>query len=346
MRRKILKTVAVAVCGTMLLSACSCGGKKLVFSTGLSKNELFKIDGSEFTYQEAMLYITTEKNLYENSYGNDIWDKDLGGVTLEEYVKANIKNQLANIKTMNLLAKDQGVKLNEEEEQRAINAANTYFEGLSEQEKEYMGISKKNVEKAYKEYILADKVYTELTKDVNPEISDSEAKIIKVASIYGKTYTMDSQGVRTDYTEDEKEKVKSGLEKLLSEVNDGGDFMTIAANNTDADQVEYQFGKGDMIQEFEDAAYALKADEISGIVETPDGFYIIKCISDYMEDETKARKEEMIKEQKEEYFLNIYNPFVEVLSSEFNESLWEDVKFTEMKDIKVSNFYECVDMSE
>lgn len=346
MKRRIVKTIAVIACGVMLLTGCSCGGKKLVFSTGLSKNELFKIDGSEFTYAEAMLYITTEKNLYENAYGNDIWDKDLGGVTLEEYVKANIKNQLANIKTLNLLAKDQGVKLNNDEEERAVKAANTYLEGLSDEEIKYMGISQKTVEKAYKEYILADKVYGELTKDINPEISDSEAKVIKVASIYGKTYTIDNEDVRTDYTDDEKEKVKSRLEKLLQEINNGGDFQTIAANNTDADQVEYQFGKGDMIQEFEDAAYALKADEISGIVETPDGFYIIKCISDYMEDETNTRKEEMIKEQKEEYFLSIYNPFVEVLSSEFNEDLWKNVKFTEMSEIKVSNFYECVEATK
>lgn len=344
--RKLVKVTAMVMASMMIFTGCSIGGKKLYFSTGLNDSELFKIDGSVFSLQEAMLYVTTEKNLYEESYGNDIWDKDLGGVTLEEYVKANIKDELAKVKTLNLLAKEEEVKLSDEEKEIARSAADKYYEALTDEEKEFMDASVKSVAKAYEDYMLADKVYTELTKDVNTEISDAEAKVIKVASIYGKTYTLDDEGNRTEYTQEEKEKVKSDLEDLLEQINNGEDFQTIAQNNTDADKVEYQFSKGEMIKEFEDAAYALKADEVSGIVETPDGYYIIKCISDYMEDETNKRKEEMVKEEKQNYFLNIYNPFVENLSSEFNDDVWADVKFSEMQNIKVSNFFECINVAE
>ena len=78
-----------------------------------------------------------------------------------------------------------------------------------------------------------------------------EQKQVKVADIYAKTYTIDSQGERIEYTEEEKESAKKNITKLLDLVNSGEDFMTVAANNTDADQVEYQFGKGEMIKEFE-----------------------------------------------------------------------------------------------
>ena len=119
--------------------------------------------------------------------------------------------------------------------------------------------------------------------------------------------------------------------------------MTIAANNTDADQVEYQFGKGDMIKEFEEVAFALKAGQVSGVIETPDGYYVIKCINDYLEDETQKNKETLIQEEKNKAFKDIYNPFVEKLSSQFNEKAWEKIEFSKMTDVKVSNFYECMD---
>ena len=42
-------------------------------------------------------------------------------------------------------------------------------------------------------------------------------------------------------------------------------------------------------------------------------------------------------------FKDIYNPFVEKLSSQFNEKAWEKIEFSKMTDVKVSNFYECMD---
>lgn len=343
MKKHLAKIIAMTSVAALILCSCSIGGKKLYFSTGLSKDELFKIDGSSFNVSEAMLYLTTEKNLYEGSYGSDIWDKDIGGVTLEEYVKENIKKHLAEIKTLNLLAKDKKVKLTDDEIAKAQTAAQNYYNALSEKEIEYMNLSIKNVEKAYKEYMLADKVYIELTKDINPEISDAEAKVIKVASIYAKTYTIDAEGNRIEYTDEEKAKSKKSIQDLSDEIKNGEDFMTLAANNTDADKVEYQFGKGDMIEEFENVAYSLKADEVSEVIETGDGYYLIKCISDYMENETAARKEKMIQQAKEEYFNSIYTPFIDTLSSEFNDDVWEKITFKDMSDIKVSNFYECME---
>ena len=113
MRKKLVKVIAVTLSASMLLCGCSIGGKKIFLSTGLSDKELFKIDGSVFSVSEAMLYLTTEKNRYEQSYGTDIWSKDICGVTLEDYVKDNVKNQLAEIKALDLLAKKNKIKLSE-----------------------------------------------------------------------------------------------------------------------------------------------------------------------------------------------------------------------------------------
>lgn len=346
MKKRIIKCVLAAVTTSLLVTGCSIGGKDIRITTGLSESELFKIDGSAFSVSEAMIYLVTEKNLYEQAYGSDIWERNISDTNFEEYVKNNVKNKLAEIKTLNLLAKEEKIKLSNDEKAKAKEYADKYFKGLTEQEKEYMGIDADTVYDAYKEYLLAEKVYVELVKDVNPEISDADAKVIKVAAIYAKTYTIDASGERIEYTGEEREYSKANIEELLVQIQNGGDFMTIAANNTDADQVEYQFGKGEMIQEFEDVSYSLKSGETSGIVETADGYYIIKCISDYMADETQKNKESMIEDAKKEAFKEIYNPFVEKLSSQFNDDVWNEIKFSDMSEIKTSNFYECMNEND
>ena len=98
-------------------------GKRIYFSTGLSSNELFKIAGSPLTVQEAMLFLTTVKNQYELSFGGEMWDKDLGGFTLEDSVKDSVKNQLAHIKCLNLFAKEHKITLSESEKDKLNKVA-------------------------------------------------------------------------------------------------------------------------------------------------------------------------------------------------------------------------------
>ena len=289
------------------------------------------------------MYLTTEKNVYEESFGTDLWDKKVGDITFEEYVKANLKDRLAQIKTLDLLAKEKKIRLSEDETNKAHTAAEKYFNALSESEKDYMKIKLSDVESAYENYLLAEKVYDEIVKDVNPEISDADAKVIKVASIYIKTFSVDENDNRVEYTDEQKEAARTKANDILNKIKEGSDFNSLAEDYTEADEIEYTFGKGEMLLEFENVAFGLKSDEVSEVVETPDGFFIIKCINDYLEDETQKNKEEMIQDAKNKAFLDVYQPFVDSLSSEFNDKAWEKIQFMDMNGVKVANFYQCIE---
>jgi len=79
-----------------------------------------------------------------------------------------------------------------------------------------------------------------------------------------------------------KDEAKKKLEKIMKRLKAGEDFAALAkevsedANSKDnGGDLDY-FSKGQMVQAFEDAAFALKKGEISDIVETEYGYHIIK----------------------------------------------------------------------
>lgn len=337
---KKITAIALASACVMMVPACSC--KDVYFTTGLTSNDVFKIDGVATELDEAMLYLTCEKNLYENSYGEEIWSQELSeGTTLLDYVKDTVKERLAQVSALNRLAKKQKVTLSDKEEKKVSKAAQAYFDGLTEAEKEYMDVSLKSVEKAYSKYALAQKVYNEITKEVNPEISDAQSLVIKVESIFLATSTKDANGNVVKSSKAERKEIKKKMTEIRSLVcDDGAEFTDMAKKYSDDEKTEYVFGRGEMIEEYEKAAYALKAGEVSQVITTSDGFYLIKCIEDYMIEETQKNKEAIIAKEKDNAFMEIYKPYLETLTSEFNDEVWNGIDFTAAKDVKTSNFFD------
>ena len=119
--------------------------------------------------------------------------------------------------------------------------------------------SKTDLLKLMKNQLLGTKVYETITKDVLTEEEQVWARHILVATI------------------EEALAVKQRLDN-------GEDFATIAAelsidtsNNLTGGDLGW-FGRGKMVTEFEDAAFAMTIGEISSPVQTTSGFHIIQLI--------------------------------------------------------------------
>lgn len=327
----------------LLLSGCmdSLKGSKVVLTTGFEKNEVFRIEDMSCTLPEAMVYLINTKNRYESVYGREIWNVSLDGVTLEENIKETVLAQLAQQKTMNLLARQNGVALSEEEEARVMQAAETYFQSLSEEEKSALQITVKDVEELYREYALARKVYQYIIKDINPEISDDEARTITVQYIYFRTCILDGTGKKIEYSEEEKQEILKKAEEVRSLLkNEEADFEELILKYSDSEEGTCSFGKGEKDQAFEDAAFNLETDEISDIVETPDGYYLIKCISTFNRTETDANKVKIVEKRREEVFGQEYEDFVAALTRNLNEDLWQSVSLAGTENITTSDFFD------
>jgi hypothetical protein len=94
--------------------------------------------------------------------------------------------------------------------------------------------------------------------------------------------------------------LKAKAEEVLAKLRAGGDFAALAKENS-ADPSNKDkggdlgwFGRGMMVKPFEDAAFALKPGELSGIVETQFGYHIIKLEDRRMQDSPNGQPVEQV----------------------------------------------------
>jgi parvulin-like peptidyl-prolyl isomerase len=78
-----------------------------------------------------------------------------------------------------------------------------------------------------------------------------------------------------------KEEALAAIQSFKDDLNDGADFGQIARQFSDCPSGEEggdlgRFGRGQMVPEFEEAAFAMQPGEVSGVIETPFGFHLIQ----------------------------------------------------------------------
>ncbi len=97
-------------------------------------------------------------------------------------------------------------------------------------------------------------------------------------------------------SKEEEEKVRQKATAVLEQARTGADFAELAKKNTEDPSGKENggdlgyFSQGQMVKPFEDAAFKLKKDEISGLVRTSFGYHIIK-VEDVKEAKTKSVEE-------------------------------------------------------
>ena len=337
----VLATVAALCVGGLVACGEEESGTKVVFTTGFAEDEVFRIEDVSCKKSELMVYLTTMQNQYESVYGTEIWNTSLDGVTLEENVKETVLAKIAQIKTMYLLAQEKEIVPDEGDEKLIIQAAEEYFGSLNETEKELMGVTEETVEKLYREYAMADKVYHHIIQDVNPEISDDEARTITVQHILIRTSMYDGAGNRVAYSDSAKQAAYDKAREIREMAASGEyDFTELASKYSEDTNITYSFGKGEMEEAYENAAFQLETDEVSQVVESGIGYHIIKCVSTFNREETDANKLEIVEQRKKEVFGQEYDIFVETLVRNLNRELWGEIAFIHNSEVTTADFFE------
>lgn len=308
-RTFFLRGLMLCVCG-LVLGGCSKG------AAVVGKNQ------QGYSLPEIMVIAMAEKNRYEEVCTDQIWSVKVSEENSDfaSYLTEQIKSFMEEMKIMCLLAAEKNVVLSPEESSAMADAADEYYGKLTKEDISYMKVSKEDVTKVFEDYCLANKLVEELTKDVNLEVSDSEAKVIAVTQA-----KMDSR--------------EAADTLILAASQEKADFSR-CAESVGAAVTTRQLGRAEESKVFEDAAFSLLAGEISEVIEEGDSFYVLKCVDDYDEEATKNRKETIFKERKRKAFEEIYVGFKEKTTLSYEGEPWKELKLSGEAFAKDADFFD------
>ncbi|SDB03675.1 foldase protein PrsA [Butyrivibrio sp. INlla16] len=340
--RKTAVAIAMAAAMTFSLTGCAAlDNTRVVFTTGFKENELFRIEDKSCLESEFLVYLYNSQKTYEKGFGSEIWNVNIGDGSMESYVKDKCLVAISQVKAMNLLALEKGIELTESEISNAAVAASEYLSSLSDDEKKMMGdIDEETLTAMYTEYATADKLYNYIIRDINPEISDDEARTITVEQIVLNTWKLDSKGDKIPLEGSEKETVRNTALQIQRELGEGTDFSVLMEKYNEAEEGTVSIGKGDVDSEIETAAFNLDNGEISGVIEAQDSYVILKCISTFNREETEANKVRIVEERKREVFGQQYDAFASDLSKILNQGLYDKIHIAEISDGSGSDFFD------
>ena len=136
--------------------------------------------------------------------------------------------------------------------------------------------------------ILSQKVEYQLTENVKvtpAEVSEYYAKISQDSlPLIPTQYEVSEIVIEPTISEEERDRVRGELAELRERIIKGEKFSMLAklysqdpGSASKGGELGF-FSRGDMVKEFETAAFALKPGEISPIVETEYGFHILQLI--------------------------------------------------------------------
>ncbi len=271
----------------MIFSACTKDTEGLVGS----------VNGQDITQEEFDSDFEVFKSLYERELGEDVLEQTgQDGVSLGESLKESIIEKLIMEKLIAEEAEKLKISISDEELKEAVEKSISDMGGQESFDEflSNMNLTREFYESNLKKELLVQKHKEEFIGAIT--ITDEDAQAFFDENKDASTIVRASHILVA--TEDEGK-------AILDRLNNGEDFATLAtlesldsvsaANGGDLDY----FGKGKMIAEFEEVAFALEEGETSDLVKTEVGYHIIRVTEkkDSFE-ELKGEILELLKETK------------------------------------------------
>ena len=91
---------------------------------------------------------------------------------------------------------------------------------------------------------------------------------------------------------------------------------------------------------FEEAAFGQQVGTISDVVETKDGYRIIKPIATSDEASLESNKEAILQKRLEEAYDQAYDSYVSGMDCQLNEDRWNQIALCEDPEVTTDRFFE------
>lgn len=280
----------------------------------------------EFTYGQVMILSVEEKNKYEDKFGTQIWTikNGNGNRNYKDYVVNNIKLYVEKLMTLILYAKKNNIAPTNKDREKLMKATKDYVDGLTNDDLDYIMCSEQDVYNLYYNYRTVCLAIDDMTRNSNIELSISEAKVIK------------AQYIVTN-TKERADEIRKGV------LQAGASFAYYARQYSEDKNIEMTIKRGDNISVLFPEVFYLATNEVSQVLTNSNKYYIFKCTNDYLKQETRERKEEILSNLKNKEFNEQFALFEKENRVLSNASYWSSIDFAKGDRCKTNNFYAIYD---
>ncbi len=337
MKRILSKGVALVLVFSFLLTGC--GSTKVDAGTTVAT-----LGDTEITYGFANFYAQLMQVYYDSYYvyfyGEDFWSTDTsssgdGSATMESDVREELLDEIEQLYRIKEHAADYGVTLSDEDNEAIAEAVENFMDQNTDAAIEKLGATE-DIVTEYLELItlqerVMDIIYDEA--DVSFEPEEYECRTFSYVSIDLSGYYDDDSNY-VEYTEDEIAQLEQDAEDLVASADASGDFTSVAEDaGYTVETCSYTAsGDADLADAVIEVADTLQEGEISDpiTVEDENTIYVICLDSEYDEEASQDKLEELTEDAQEEYFDSVYASWQEESTFSVVESVWKKVSFASL----------------
>lgn len=334
---KAKRLVALVLAGALLASTalCGCGEKEID-----KEATVVTVNGTEVSLGFANFVARYEQaqrdQFYVTYMGEDVWesDSDGDGKTIEDTTKDDI---MTIIQEWYLLEQNQetyGVTVTDAEMAVIKETAAEFIADNTQEALDQLGATQEYVEKMLYFYVLEDKMQEAIEAEATITVTDADAaqRTFSYIMLVGMGETGED-GNYVYYTDEE-------IEQKVAEAADAvkrakTDFDAVAAEY-DYTDITYSYSPDDtsMDAALLEAADALKEGEVSDLVESTNGYFVLRLDSEYDKEASDKNKVSLIAAERVEYYESVVADYMEAATITVDKKQWANVKFDTLFSIK------------
>lgn len=339
--KKVMSIIMMTL-AMVLLTACSSG------------NIAVTVGDENVPVGEAIFVLRELEAMYEQQYGEEIWDQGYEGTTFDEIAKEGAMESITRLYISNDIAKENGIKLTDEEAANIDVLMEQYLAINTEEMLSTDGVSLENVKTVFELNAIGEKLMD--TELVGFELDEAELATslandptfqqIEEFGIDGVLEQVTAQHVListvhedgTAFTEEELALAMSTADEVFTKAQAGEAFDGLVADYTEDpgwtdNGGVYTFYRGEMVEAFENTSFAMEIGDIE-LVESDYGYHVITKLEHVYPDEAQV---ESVKEYQDylvdQYTLAQKQATYDALYLEWkldyeistNEKVWADV---------------------
>lgn len=327
-RKKIVALVAAAAMSATAITGCGKINNEAALMTVGEDKVTMGVANFFARYQQAMA-----EAQYGTYMGDEMWETEVAeSETMEESMKKRILKSLKTLYVLEDHMKDYKVELTSEEKQKIETTAKEFLKANKDGAKEVISADEDTVKRVLELLTIEDKMREAMVKDVDKNVSDKEAAQKSMQYVFFTFAKTAEDGTATTMDDNAKKELKEKATKFQEGAKSQADFSAYAkANGYEATTKTFDAKDTAPSEDLIKAVDKLKAGEMTGVIETPSGYYVAKVTSLLDRAATDAEKKTIIAERENKKYEELVDKFVKDAKIDVNKNEWKKISFSKQR---------------